>query len=96
MASAGTPYRLVPAHFYPWPYLIACRHGKQHFRELEICLQLATQTRREYFADAETPRRPLSFRFVAPNHLDRNLIGTVVSATLKLQDWTLTDECVGS
>jgi len=20
MASAGTPYRLVPAHFYPWPY----------------------------------------------------------------------------
>jgi len=20
MASAGTPYRLVPAHFYPWAY----------------------------------------------------------------------------
>ena len=23
MASAGTPYRLVPAHFYPWGYVLA-------------------------------------------------------------------------
>jgi len=26
MASAGTPYRLVPAHFYPWPSLDRSYH----------------------------------------------------------------------
>jgi len=28
MASAGTPYRLVPAHFYPWCHSVGSQSGR--------------------------------------------------------------------